>query len=57
MSNRRVAFFADSFLDVNGVAHTCRALTALAERHASPFFVVYGGDETEFSSSGSVTRC
>jgi len=57
MNLQRVAFFADSFLEVNGVAHTCRTLTALAERHGNPFFVVYGGDETEFSKSGSVTHC
>ena len=56
MNRQRVAFFADSFLEVNGVAHTCRTLTALAERHDNPFFVVYGGDETEFSNSGSVTH-
>ena len=54
MNRQRVAFFADSFLEVNGVAHTCRTLTALAERHDNPFFVVYGGDETEFSKSGSL---
>ena len=52
MNRPRVAFFADSFLEVNGVAHTCRTLTALAERHASPFLVVYGGGETKFSKSG-----
>jgi len=33
MSPPRVAFFADSFSEVNGVAHTCRTLTALAARH------------------------
>ena len=56
MNDPRVAFFADSFLEVNGVAHTCRTLTALAERHASPFLVVYGGGETKFSKSGSVIQ-
>jgi len=57
MTIPRVAFFADSFCEVNGVAHTCRTLTDLAERRHSPFFVVHGGPETQFSVSGSVTRC
>lgn len=57
MKPPRVAFFADSFSEVNGVAHTCRTLTALAAQHESPFFVVYGGEETKFSVDGTVTHC
>jgi glycosyltransferase involved in cell wall biosynthesis len=57
MNTPRVAFFADSFREVNGVAHTCRTLTALAEQHNSPFFVAFGGPQTSFSTTGSVTRC
>jgi hypothetical protein len=57
MSPPRVAFFADSFSEVNGVAHTFRTLTALAARPESPFFVVYGGEETKFSIDGALTRC
>jgi glycosyltransferase involved in cell wall biosynthesis len=53
----RVAFFADSFLEVNGVAHTCRTLSGLAGAHGHPFFVVHGGPETQFIQEGSVTRC
>ena len=56
MKTCRVAFFADSFGEVNGVAHTCRALAALAEQHHSPFFVVHGGLNTDLSVSGSVIR-
>ena len=36
----RVAFFTDSFHEVNGVAHTSRMLTATAERLGVPFQVV-----------------
>jgi hypothetical protein len=57
MKPPRVAFFADSYSEVNGVAHTCRTLTALAARHESPFFIVYGGRETKFSVDSSVTHC
>ncbi|MFN0104335.1 MAG: glycosyltransferase [Bryobacteraceae bacterium] len=57
MNTPRVAFFADSFREVNGVAHTCRTLTALAERYQCPFFVVHGGAENQITISGSVTRC
>jgi len=39
----RVAFFTDSFHEVNGVAHTSRMLTATAERLAVPFQVVCAG--------------
>ena len=56
-SKPRVALFADAFHEVNGVAHTCRTITALAARHCCPFFVVYGGEGTEFSTDGSVTHC
>jgi glycosyltransferase involved in cell wall biosynthesis len=57
MSFPRVAFFADSFLEVNGVAHTCRTLTGLARQHQTPFFMVHGGPESETEISGPVTRC
>ncbi len=39
----RVAFFTDSFHEVNGVAHTSRMLTATAERLGVPFQVVCAG--------------
>ncbi len=39
----RIAFFTDSFHEVNGVAHTSRMLTATAERLGVPFQVVCAG--------------
>lgn len=40
----RVAFFTDSFHEVNGVAHTSRMLTATANRLGVPFLVVCAGE-------------
>lgn len=39
----RIAFFTDSFHEVNGVAHTSRMLTATAQRLGVPFQVVCAG--------------
>ncbi len=47
MSVPRVAYFPDSFHEVNGVAHTSRNFVAYAERHGLPFLCVRasaGGD-------------
>lgn len=52
----RIAFFADSFLEVNGVAHTCRTLAALAEAKQTPYFLVHGGPESVSTRTGSVHR-
>ena len=56
----RVAFFPDSFHEVNGVAHTARNFQAYAQRHALPFLCVraalpgvHGAPQLE--TSGSVT--
>jgi phosphatidylinositol alpha 1,6-mannosyltransferase len=38
----RVAFFPDSFSEVNGVAHTSRQFTAWAARTGRPFLCVHG---------------
>ena len=43
----RVAYFPDSFHEVNGVAHTSRNFQAYAERHQLPFLCVRAGDRTE----------
>jgi len=40
----RVAYFPDSFHEVNGVAHTSRNFQAYAERHQLPFLCVRAGD-------------
>ncbi len=39
----RVAFFPDSFGEVNGVAHTARQFTAWAQRTGKPFLCVHAG--------------
>ena len=40
----RVAYFPDSFHEVNGVAHTSRHFEAFARRHNLPFLCVRAGD-------------
>jgi phosphatidylinositol alpha 1,6-mannosyltransferase len=52
----RVAFFPDSFAEVNGVAHTSRQLVAFAERRNLPLLCVYGGGRTERVVEGAVTK-
>ena len=42
----RVAYFPDSFHEVNGVAHTSRNFLAFAERHRLPFLCVRAGVRT-----------
>jgi glycosyltransferase involved in cell wall biosynthesis len=43
----RVAFFPDSFHEVNGVAHTSRHFEEFARRHNLPFLCVRAGDRTD----------
>jgi phosphatidylinositol alpha 1,6-mannosyltransferase len=43
----RVAFFPDSFHEVNGVAHTSRHFEAFARRRKLPFLCVRAGDRAE----------
>src|SRR6266481_3291366 len=43
MSPPRVAYFPDSFHEVNGVAHTSRNFVAYAQRHHLPFLCVRAG--------------
>jgi glycosyltransferase involved in cell wall biosynthesis len=40
----RVAYFPDSFHEINGVAHTSRNFVAYAERHDLPFLCVRAGN-------------
>ena len=42
----RVAFFTDSFTEINGVALTSRQLDAFARRRDYPFLTVHAGAET-----------
>jgi glycosyltransferase involved in cell wall biosynthesis len=51
----RVAYFPDSFHEVNGVAHTSRQFEAFARRRNLPFLCVRAGDRTEsFNEEGNV---
>jgi phosphatidylinositol alpha 1,6-mannosyltransferase len=51
----RVAYFPDSFHEVNGVAHTSRHFEAFARRRNLPFLCVRAGDRAQaFSEDGSV---
>lgn len=50
----RVAFFADSYKEINGVATTSRRLAEFAKRREKPFFIIYGGDRTEETTQNSV---
>ena len=39
----RVAYFPDTFYEINGVAHTSRQFQAFAQRRALPFFCLHPG--------------
>jgi phosphatidylinositol alpha 1,6-mannosyltransferase len=51
----RVAYFPDSFHEVNGVAHTSRNFIAFAERHRLPFLCIRAGSRvTAFEQIGEL---
>jgi phosphatidylinositol alpha 1,6-mannosyltransferase len=51
----RVAYFPDSFHEVNGVAHTSRHFEAFARRRNLPFLCVRGGDQPKaYREEGNV---
>ena len=52
----RVAFFTDTFQEINGVALTSRELTGFARRHNYPFLCVRGATETRDYPEGAVTH-
>ncbi len=52
----RVAFFPDSYLEVNGAAMTCRRLVEYAAKEGFPFLVVHAGSENRTVTDGSVTH-
>ena len=52
----RVAFFTDSFHEVNGVALTSRMLESFAQRRGLPLLSVHAGPETHPWDLGSVRR-
>ncbi len=51
----RVAFFPDSFLEVNGAAMTSQRLVGYAKRNGYPFLCVHAGKKTEVIQDESVT--
>ncbi len=51
----RVAFFTDSFHEINGVAHTSRNFVAYAHRHNLPFLSVRAGHAPETISGNLQT--
>lgn len=52
----RVAYFPDSFHEINGVAHTSRQFEAYARRHRLPFLCAHaGGRSTAVRQEGSIT--
>jgi glycosyltransferase involved in cell wall biosynthesis len=51
----RVALFADSYLEVDGAARTCRKLTGFAKERGYPFLCVYADKKNETWTDGSVT--
>jgi glycosyltransferase involved in cell wall biosynthesis len=51
----RVAYFPDSFHEINGVAHTSQHFQAFAQRRNLPFLCVRAGDRAEaFHEDGNV---
>ena len=55
MQPPRVAYFPDSYHEVNGVAHTSRNFVAYAERHDLPFLCVRAGSrEAKFRRCGQL---
>jgi phosphatidylinositol alpha 1,6-mannosyltransferase len=52
----RVAFFPDTYDEVDGVANTSRQFEAFARRRGLPFLIVCGGTKNEAERDGSVIR-
>lgn len=50
----RIAFFPDSYLEVNGAAMTCKRLVDYAKRNDRPFLVVHAAPKSEAWKDGSV---
>jgi glycosyltransferase involved in cell wall biosynthesis len=51
----RVAFFADSFLEVNGAAMTSQRLVGYARKNGYPFLCIHAGKKTATTQNGSVS--
>jgi phosphatidylinositol alpha 1,6-mannosyltransferase len=52
----RVAFFPDTYDEINGVANTARQFEAFARRRGLPFLIVYGGASNKVVRDGPVER-
>lgn len=52
----RIAFFTDTFDEINGVALTSRQFTAFGARREYPFLCVRGASQTRRTEAGSVTH-
>ncbi|MEZ5307366.1 MAG: glycosyltransferase [Pyrinomonadaceae bacterium] len=51
----RVAFFPDSFEEVNGVAMTSKRLLGYAKSNGFPILCIHAGSKTEFREDGSIS--
>ncbi|MGB7069013.1 MAG: glycosyltransferase [Pyrinomonadaceae bacterium] len=52
----RVAFFPDSFLEVNGVAMTSNKLVNYVRKHKLPFALVHAGPHSKTTQEGNLTN-
>ena len=52
----RVAFFPDTYDEINGVANTSRQFEAFARRRGLPFLIVCGGTSDKVERNGLVER-
>jgi phosphatidylinositol alpha 1,6-mannosyltransferase len=55
-SSVRVAFFPDTYHEIDGVANTSRHFEAFARRRRLPFLIVHAGLRNETVTAGSVTK-
>ncbi|MFN2391465.1 MAG: glycosyltransferase [Pyrinomonadaceae bacterium] len=51
----RVAFFPDSFLEVNGVAMTSQRLVGFAKKNGYPFLCIHAGSKNETAQNGNIS--
>jgi len=54
--NLRVAFFPDTYDEVDGVANTSRQFEAFARKRGFPFLTICGGPENRTHTEGSAVR-
>jgi len=54
--NLRVAFFPDTYDEIDGVANTSRQFEAFARKRGFPFLTICGGTENRAQTDGSATR-